>query len=143
MQRLGSKILECHHVGFAYEPEKWLIKNFMYKFPNQDRVGIVGPNGAGKSTFISLLTGVLTPTMGKIVHGDTLKIGHMHQEGLEIKADKRIIGHHPGYCRLYSVERRWKDDGGAIAREIFIYRGHSNKSIIPRSAEVNEDAYTY
>ncbi len=91
MQRLGSKILECHNLGFAYQPEKWLIKNFTYKFPFQDRVGIVGPNGAGKSTFISLLTGVLTPTMGKIIHGDTLRIGHMHQDGLQVNTDKRII----------------------------------------------------
>lgn len=91
MQRLGSKILECHHVGFYFQPDKWLIKDFSYKFANGERVGLIGPNGAGKSTFISLLTGVLQPKAGKIVHGDTLRIGHMHQEGLDIKTDKRLI----------------------------------------------------
>jgi ABC transport system ATP-binding/permease protein len=91
MQRLGSKILECHNLGFYYEPDKWLIKNFDFKFPTQDRVGIIGPNGAGKSTFISLLTEELKPTQGKIVHGDTLKIGHMQQDGLHIPTDKRLI----------------------------------------------------
>lgn len=91
MQRLGSKILECHSMGFFYQPDKWLIKKFDYKFPNQDRVGVIGPNGAGKSTFISILTGELSPKAGKIVHGDTLRIGHMKQDGLHVPADKRII----------------------------------------------------
>ena len=91
MQRLGSKILECHNVGFGYTSDNWLIKNFDFKFPKGDRVGIIGPNGAGKSTFISLLTGVLKPTQGKIIQGETLRIGHMHQDGLEIKEDKRLI----------------------------------------------------
>ena len=91
MQRLGSKILECHNLGFYYEPDKWMIRNFDFKFPSRDRVGIVGPNGAGKSTFISLLTGALSPTQGKIVHGDTLKLGHMHQDGLRLTSDKRLI----------------------------------------------------
>ena len=91
MQRLGSKILECHNVGFGYAPDHWLVRHFQYKFSNGERVGIIGPNGSGKSTFISLLTGRLQPREGKIVHGDTLAIGHMHQDGLDVKADKRII----------------------------------------------------
>jgi len=91
MQRLGSKILECHSLGFYYKPDHWLIKKFDYKFPNRDRVGIIGPNGAGKSTFISLLTGEVNPKAGKVVHGDTLKIGRMNQEGLKIETDKRLI----------------------------------------------------
>ncbi|MBK9103862.1 MAG: ABC-F family ATP-binding cassette domain-containing protein [Saprospiraceae bacterium] len=91
MQRLGSKILECHNVGFYYKEDKWLIRNFDFKFPTRDRVGIIGPNGAGKSTFISLLTGELQPTQGKIVHGDTLRLGHMQQDGLQPETDKRLI----------------------------------------------------
>jgi ATP-binding cassette subfamily F protein uup len=91
MQRLGSKILECHNLGFYFEEDQWLIKSFDYKFPNLDRVGIIGPNGAGKSTFISLLTRELEPTQGKIVHGDTLRIGHMEQGGLQVTTDKRLI----------------------------------------------------
>jgi ATP-binding cassette subfamily F protein uup len=91
MHRMGSKVLECHHLGFFYEPDQWLIRNFDYKFQRRDRVGIIGPNGSGKSTFISLLTGDIQPKTGKVIHGDTLKIGHMKQEGLHVPVDKRII----------------------------------------------------
>jgi ATP-binding cassette subfamily F protein uup len=91
MQRLGSKVLECHNLGFYFQEGKWLIRNFDFKFPTRDRVGIIGPNGAGKSTFISLLTGQLQPSQGKIVHGDTLRIGHMQQDGLQLSQDKRLI----------------------------------------------------
>lgn len=91
MQRLGSKILECHNLGFYYQPDKWLVRKFDYKFSNGERIGLVGPNGAGKSTFISLLTGSLAPKEGKVVHGETLAIGHMQQVGLDVRSDKRII----------------------------------------------------
>lgn len=78
-------------MGFYYKQDKWLIKGFDFKFPTRDRVGIIGPNGTGKSTFISILTGQLQPTQGKIVHGDTLRIGHMQQDGLRMNIDKRLI----------------------------------------------------
>lgn len=34
-------------------------------------LGLIGPNGAGKSTFFNLVTGVLTPTSGKITYNGT------------------------------------------------------------------------
>lgn len=40
--------------------------------PN-DLVGLIGPNGAGKTTVFNAITGVYTPTEGKVIfHGETL-----------------------------------------------------------------------
>lgn len=36
-----------------------------------DIVGLIGPNGAGKTTFFNLLTGMYTPTSGKICFEDS------------------------------------------------------------------------
>lgn len=39
-------------------------------------VGLIGPNGAGKTTAFNLLTGVYTPTEGRILFDDKLVNGH-------------------------------------------------------------------
>lgn len=36
-------------------------------------IGLIGPNGAGKTTFFNLLTGVYTPTKGKITYNLNIK----------------------------------------------------------------------
>jgi len=33
--------------------------------------GIIGPNGAGKTTLMNVLSGFVTPTAGRVRHGDT------------------------------------------------------------------------
>ena len=38
-----------------------------FKLDRGARQALIGPNGAGKTTFINLLTGVLTPTEGKVL----------------------------------------------------------------------------
>ena len=43
-------------------------------------LGLIGPNGAGKSTFFNLITGVLTPTSGKIYYeGKDITRARPHQ----------------------------------------------------------------
>jgi branched-chain amino acid transport system ATP-binding protein len=43
-------------------------------------VGIIGPNGAGKTTFFHSLSGVLTPTAGRLVVGGKDLTGHPAHE---------------------------------------------------------------
>ena len=90
MQRLGSKVIEVHNISKQYD-EEVLFKNFDYKFLNGERVGVIGKNGTGKSTLIKVITKEIPPTEGKVIHGETLSIGHYRQDGMEIKQGQKVI----------------------------------------------------
>ncbi len=90
VQRVGGKILELHNVNKSFGELK-IINDFSYKFKDRERVGIVGRNGVGKSTFLHLLTEQAQPDSGKVVKGETIKIGYYTQEGMKLKEDKRVI----------------------------------------------------
>jgi len=88
--RLGNKILELHNVGKSYG-DRTLFKNFNYKFLKGDKVGIAGKNGAGKTTLVNIILEKLKPDTGKVVIGETVKIGVYEQTGLVIKKDQRVL----------------------------------------------------
>jgi len=90
MERLGSKTVEFHNVSKAFG-EKQILSKFDYTFVRGERVGIIGKNGTGKSTFLNMLTGSVVPDAGKIVVGDTVKIGYYTQEGIEVVAGQKVI----------------------------------------------------
>lgn len=46
------------------------VSNFSVEIGDNDLFGLIGPNGAGKTTVFNMLTGVYTPTSGKIYLGD-------------------------------------------------------------------------
>lgn len=90
MKHMGNKILELINVSKSFG-EKKLIEKFTYSFRKGERIGIVGKNGAGKSTLLKLITGALSVDSGKVVVGETIEFGHYHQEGMQLKEDKRVI----------------------------------------------------
>ncbi len=90
MERLGSKVVELHHISKAFD-ENVLINKFDYVFKRGERIGIIGKNGTGKSTFVNMLTGVLPPDSGKVVIGDTIKFGYYSQGGIKIKEGQKVI----------------------------------------------------
>lgn len=90
MSRLGSKIVELHHVGKSFG-DKLLIRDFDYTFKRGEKVGIVGKNGTGKSTLLNMIAGTTEPSKGKISVGETVVLGYYHQDGMKFKDGQRVI----------------------------------------------------
>ena len=90
MERIGSKILELHKISKSF-PGKPILDQFEYTFTKGERVGIIGKNGTGKSTFLNILAEIDQPDGGKVVIGDTIKIGYYTQSGITIKAGQKVI----------------------------------------------------
>ncbi len=90
MERLGTKILEFHKVSKSFENIK-ILENFNYVFKRGERIGIIGKNGTGKSTFLNLITKNTPLDSGKMVIGETVKIGYYTQEGITIKEGQKVI----------------------------------------------------
>lgn len=90
MERLGSKIIELHAVTKKYG-DKTIINKFDYVFKKGERIGIIGKNGTGKTTFLKLITEQTQPTTGKVIIGETVKMGYYTQDGIVIKPGQRVV----------------------------------------------------
>ncbi|WP_296148865.1 ABC-F family ATP-binding cassette domain-containing protein [uncultured Flavobacterium sp.] len=90
MERMGSKIIELHKISKKFD-EKVILDNFSFDFQRGERIGIIGKNGTGKSSFLNLLTGTIPLDSGKVVVGETIKIGYYTQSGINPKPGQRVI----------------------------------------------------
>lgn len=77
--RLGKTTVELDHICKSYG-EKKLIDDFSYNFLKGNRVGFIGPNGCGKSTLMKMIAGIISPDSGKVIIGQTVKMGYYAQE---------------------------------------------------------------
>ncbi|MEY2629168.1 MAG: Energy-dependent translational throttle protein EttA [Bacteroidota bacterium] len=90
MERMGSKIIELHKIYKKFK-EKTILDNFSYDFQRGERIGIIGKNGTGKSTFLNILTKTMQPDAGKVVIGETIKVGYYTQSGINPKPGQKVI----------------------------------------------------
>jgi ATP-binding cassette subfamily F protein uup len=90
MERMGSKIIELHKLYKKFK-DRVILDNFTYDFQRGERIGIIGKNGTGKSTFLNILTKTITPDAGKVVIGDTIKVGYYTQSGINPKPGQKVI----------------------------------------------------
>jgi len=90
MSRLGSKIIEMHHVKKSFSDLK-ILDDFSYIFKRKERVGIVGKNGVGKTTFLDMIMGKQEIDGGKISTGETVVFGYYTQKGIQFNETKKVI----------------------------------------------------
>jgi len=89
-ERIGNKIIEIQHVSKSFK-DKIIVKEFNYTFKKGDRIGIVGKNGMGKSTLLGMINGEIKPDIGKVVKGETIRIGYYKQDGLVFDPEQKVI----------------------------------------------------
>jgi ATP-binding cassette subfamily F protein uup len=72
-------ILSTEQLGHTFS-DNWLFKDLYFGINKGDRVALVGINGTGKSTLLRILSGLLAPSLGKVVTERDLRIGYLDQD---------------------------------------------------------------
>jgi len=72
-------ILSTEQLGHSFN-DTWLFKDLHIGINKGDRIALVGINGTGKSTLLKILSGILIPTLGKVVKERFLRIGYLDQD---------------------------------------------------------------
>ena len=72
-------ILSTEQLGHSFN-DNWLFKDLYFGLNKGDRVALVGINGTGKSTLLRILSGLLAPSLGKVVTERDLRIGYLEQD---------------------------------------------------------------
>ncbi|MCL2247277.1 MAG: energy-dependent translational throttle protein EttA, partial [Lentimicrobiaceae bacterium] len=87
--RLGSNVIDAVKVSKAFG-EKLLFEDLNFSLPPNGIVGIIGPNGAGKTTLFRLIMGLEQPDAGEFKVGETVKVGYVDQQHVEIDPEKTV-----------------------------------------------------
>ncbi|SCY33185.1 ribosomal protection-like ABC-F family protein [Alkaliphilus peptidifermentans] len=74
----GKDVVKIHQISKAFNNTTILSKIDLHIYKN-DKVSILGKNGAGKSTLFKLITGEYLPDEGKILIGNSTKVGYLQQ----------------------------------------------------------------
>ena len=88
--RLGRKVLESDGITKRFG-DRTIVENFSFLLQQGDRIGIIGANGHGKSTLMNMLAGELTPDVGEVIVGSTVKILHFKQVLPKMNENERMI----------------------------------------------------
>jgi ATP-binding cassette ChvD family protein len=87
--RLGNTVIVAEKLRKGYG-NRLLIDDLDFKLPPGGIVGVIGPNGAGKSTLFKMITGVEQPDAGKLIVGESVKLGYVDQSRDSLDDNKTV-----------------------------------------------------
>ncbi|HET6209204.1 MAG TPA: ATP-binding cassette domain-containing protein, partial [Jatrophihabitans sp.] len=93
-QRLGRTVYEFKQVSLAVgagEQRRQLFDQVDWQIGPGDRIGVIGVNGSGKTHLLRLLAGELQPDAGRVMIGQTVRLGYLSQDVRELPARLRVI----------------------------------------------------
>lgn len=115
-QRLGKDVFDIEDVDL-FRGERQLLSRATWRIGPGDRIGIVGVNGAGKTSVLSLLTGALEPSAGKVKQGRTISLQHLTQALDDLDPTARVLPSVESLRRITSTA-----DGGEITASSLLER---------------------
>lgn len=88
--------------------EFWADKDVSFALNHGDMLGIIGTNGAGKSTLLKAISGIMEPTLGRIVRrgkiAALLELASGFDGELTVKENAYLRGAMLGYTRAFMDE---------------------------------------
>lgn len=88
---MTSPVLELHSVARSFGGIK-AVRDISLKLEEGEIVGMIGPNGAGKTTLVNCITGVHTPTSGRVTF-----------MGKDVSNQKPFQAARSGLCRTFQI----------------------------------------
>lgn len=103
MAVMETTAIQVENLRFRYSENSGVVfENFNLNIATGERFGLLGPNGAGKTTLMNLMTGVLSPTTGRILlAGKNMGAGNNNDTKKQFGF---VPQHHSFYMELSPME---------------------------------------
>jgi len=89
-QRLGKDVVDIEDVDLV-RGTRTLLSHATWRIGPGDRIGIVGVNGAGKTSVLSLISGELAPSAGRVKLGRTVAQQQLSQQLDDLAPSARVL----------------------------------------------------
>ena len=105
--------VEFNHVGFAYEPERKILKDVDFTLKAGNSIAIVGPSGSGKSTIINLIPRLYDVCEGSVTF-----------DGVDVrKLDLDFL----------------RDSVGIVSQETYLFNGTIRENLLYAKPDATEE----